>query len=105
MDGILRVVQSSGKKIDWGKFKDMYFFREFLERQSKKMLDKTDEKLKENLENLNQDAASKMLTKEKELAEVADKKLKQLTEEPAKDSTSIKNFSKVLVFILGFILL
>ena len=93
MDGTLRVVQSSGKKIDWEKFKDMYFFREFLERQSKNMLDKTDKKLKE-----------KILTKEKELAEVADNKLKQLTEESAKDSTSIKNISKVLVFILGFIL-
>ena len=34
------------------------------------MLDKTDEKLKEKLENQNQDAASKMLTKGKELAEV-----------------------------------
>ena len=49
--------------------------------------------------------ASKMLTKEKELAEVAENKLKQLTEEPAKDRSSIKNFSKVLVFILGFNLL
>ena len=94
MDGTLRVVQSSGKKIDWEKSKEMYIFREFLERQSKNMLDKTDKKLKE-----------KILTKEKELAEVADNKLKQLTEESAKDSTSIKNISKVLVFILGFILL
>ena len=70
MDGTLRVVQSSGKKIDWQKVQRHKIFREFLERQSKNVLDKTDEKLKEKLENQNQDAASKMLTKGKELAEV-----------------------------------
>ena len=102
MDGTLRVVQSSGKKIDGGKVQRHVFSREFLERQSKKMLEKTDEKLKEKLENQNQDAASKILTKEND---IPDNNLTQLTEEPAKDSTSIKNLSKVLVFILGFILM
>ena len=36
MDGTLRVVQSSGKKIDWEKFKDMYSLENFLRDKAKK---------------------------------------------------------------------
>ena len=80
-----------------------YLSREFLERQSKKMLDKTNEKIMKKLEDVNQSAKSKIVTKEKELSGVADEKMKQLTENPPKDSSSINNLSKVLALILGLI--
>ena len=80
-----------------------YLSREFLERQSKKMLDKTNEKIMKKLEDVNQSAKSKIVTKEKELSGVADEKMKQLTEERSKDSSSVNNLSKILVFILGLI--
>ena len=80
-----------------------YLSREFLERQSKKMLDKTNEKIMKKLEDVNQSAKSKIVTKEKELSGVADEKMKQLTENPPKDSSSINNLSKVLALILGLV--
>ena len=67
------------------------------------MLDKSNEKIMKKLEDVNQSAKSKIVTKEKELSGVADEKMKQLTEDPSKDSSPVNNLSKILVFILGII--
>ena len=65
------------------------------------MLDKSNEKIMKKLEDVNQSAKSKIVTKEKELSGVADEKMKHLTENPS--SSPVNNLSKILVFILGII--